>query len=190
MDTEWIDVEVCRLKPSAKRLRRRQRRSIDEIAKSIHEFGFLQPIVADEHYTVIIGSGRLEAAKRLQRKTVPVVIVKGLTEDQHQRLQIADNRLAELSRWDRSELTEQVERLSETRPPEIPGFSQEEVCDLLGLTEMSKAKCEFPPETEKTATHADTHLLVSCRGADLDKMAKLVASLSCESWCTLEQASR
>jgi ParB/RepB/Spo0J family partition protein len=190
METERIDLEVCRLKPSGKSLRRRQRRSIDEIAKSINEFGFLQPIVVDEHYSVIIGNGRLEAAKRLQRKTVPVVIVKGLTEDQRQRLQITDNRLAELSRWDRSGLTEQMERLFETQPPEVPGFSQEEVCDLLGLTEMSKAKCQFPPETEKTATHADTHLLVSCRAADLDKMAKLVASLSCESWCTLEQASR
>ena len=73
---------MCRLKPSGKRLRRRQRRSIDEIAKSIHEFGFLQPIVVDEHYAVIIGNGRLEAAKQLGHKTVPVVIVKGLTEDQ------------------------------------------------------------------------------------------------------------
>ena len=57
--------------------------------------------MVDEHYTVIIGNGRLEAAKRLRYKTVPVVIVKGLTDDQRQRLQIADNRLAELSRWDR-----------------------------------------------------------------------------------------
>jgi ParB-like chromosome segregation protein Spo0J len=122
--------------------------------------------------------------------TVPVVIVKGLTEDQRQRLQIADNRLAELSRWDRSELTERMERLSADQPPEIPGFSPEEVCDLLGLTEMSKAKREFPPEIEKTATLAHTHLLVSCRAADLDKMAKLVAALSSEPWCTLEQASR
>ncbi|MGA2033586.1 MAG: ParB/Srx family N-terminal domain-containing protein [Thermoguttaceae bacterium] len=190
METERIDLEVCRLKPSGGSLRRRQRRSIDEIAKSIHEFGFLQPIVVDAHYAVIIGNGRLEAAKQLGYATVPVVIVKGLTEDQRRRLQIADNRLAELSRWDRSGLTEQMERLSEPQPPEIPGLSHEEVCDLLGLTEMSKAKCEFPPEIEKTATHAGTHLLASCRTGDINKMAKLVAALSSESWCTLEQASR
>ncbi len=190
METEQVDLEVYRLKPSAKRLRCRQRRSIDEIAKSLDEFGFLQPIVVDEQHTVIIGNGRLEAAKRLQRKTVPVLILKGLTEDQRHRLQIADNRLAELSRWDRSELTELMERLSESQASEIPGFSHDEVCDLLGLIEMSKAKCEFPPETEKTATHSDTYLLVSCRASDLDKMAKLAAALSCESWCTLEQASR
>lgn len=190
METERINLEVCRLKPSGKSLRRRQRRSIDEIAKSIHEFGFLQPIVVDEHYAVMIGNGRLEAAKQLGYKAVPVVVVRGLTEDQRQRLQIADNRLAELSRWDRPELTEQMERLCATPAAEIPGFSQEEVCDLLGLTELNKARCEFPPEIEKTATHADTHLLVSCRAAEFDKMAKLIASLSSESWCTLEQASR
>jgi ParB-like chromosome segregation protein Spo0J len=146
--------------------------------------------VVDEHYSVIIGNGRLEAAKRLRHKTVPVVIVKGLTEDQRQRLQIADNRLAELSRWDRSKLAEQMERLSESQQQEIPGFSHDEVRELLGLTDMSKAKCEFPPEIENTAAHTDTHLLVSCRAADLDKMATLVASLSGQSWCTLEQASR
>lgn len=190
METERIDLEVCRLTLSGKRLRRRQRRSIDEIAKSIREFGFLQPLVVDEHYTVIIGDGRLEAAKRLGYRTVPVVLVRGLTEDQRQRLQIADNRLTELSRWDRSELTGQMERLLESQPSEIPGFSHGEVCNLLGLTEMSKAKCEFPPVIERTAAHTDMHLLVSCRAADLDKMAKLVAALRCESWCTLEQASR
>jgi ParB/RepB/Spo0J family partition protein len=190
METEQSEVEVCRLKPGARSLRRRQRRSIDEIAKSIREFGLLQPIVVDEHHTVIIGHGRLEAAKRLQRVTVPVVIVTGLTEDQRQRLTIADNRLAELSRWDRSRLTEQIERLTESQPQEIPGFSQDEVRDLLGLTDMGKANCEFPPEIGNTAADTDTHLLVSCRAADLDKMAKLVAALSGESWCTLEQASR
>jgi ParB/RepB/Spo0J family partition protein len=184
------DLEVSRLKPNGKGLRRRQRRSIDEIAKSIREFGFLQPLVVDEHYTVIIGNGRLEGAKRLGYTMVPVVIVKGLMEDQRQRLQIADNRLAELSRWDRSKLTEQMERLSETQRAEIPGFSHDEVRDLLGLTEKSKAEYEFPPEDEKTAVPSDAHLLVSCRASDMDKMANLVAALSCESWCTLEQASR
>jgi ParB-like chromosome segregation protein Spo0J len=189
METEWTDLDACRLKSSGKGLRRRQRRSIDEIAKSIGEFGFLQAIVVDEDYAVIIGNGRLEAAKQLGYKTLPVVVVRGLTEGQKRRLQIADNRLAELSRWDRSGLTEQLERLSETQPLEIPGFSQEEVWELLGLSEMNKAKCEFPPEIEETTTHADTHLLVSCRTTDLDKMAKLIAALSSESWCTLEQAS-
>ena len=102
MEIERTELEVCRLKSSGKSLRRRQRRSIDEIAKSIREFGFLQPIVVDEQYAVIIGNGRLEAAKQLRYRTVPVVVARGLTGDQHRRLQIADNRPAELSRWDRS----------------------------------------------------------------------------------------
>ena len=190
MNTAWTEVEVSRLTLSGRGLRCRQRRSIDEIAKSIHEFGFLQPIVVDDRYTVIIGKGRLEAAKRLGCKKVPVVLVSGLTDEQYQRLQIADNRLAQLSRWDRPELVDQMERLSETHPVDVPGFNREELCDLLGRTDMSKAKCEFPPELEKTAANSETHLLVSCRASDLDKMARLVAALSSESWCVLEQASR
>ena len=53
---------------------------------------------------VIIGHGRLEAAKRLEYKTVPVVVMRGLTDAQRRRLQIADNRLSELSDWDESSI--------------------------------------------------------------------------------------
>jgi ParB-like chromosome segregation protein Spo0J len=190
MEIERLDLSISRVKSRDRCLRRRQRRCVDEIAKSIREFGFLQPIVIDDNFVVIIGNGRLAAAKRLGCATVPVVIVKGLTEVQRARLEIADNRLTELSRWDRSGLTERVERLSENEPLEIPGFNPEELRDMLRLAETSKAESEFPPEIEKTATQADTHLLVSCRAADLDKMAALVSALSGEAWCTLEHASR
>lgn len=190
MEVECLDVAEGRLQPSATRLRRRQRRGIQEIAKSILEFGFLQPIVVDERYGVIIGNGRLAAAKHLGRKTVPVVMAKGLTEEERQRLQIADNRLAELSSWHSPELVERMEQLSKSRLPAVPGFSDEETRRLLGVTEVDDAMREFPPELEKTATPSEAHLLVSCRARDIDKMARLIETLGSESWCSLEQAWR
>ena len=50
IQTEWTHLDLGQIKPDPKRPRRRQRRSVSEIAKSIREFGFVQPIVVDEHY--------------------------------------------------------------------------------------------------------------------------------------------
>ena len=98
--TERTDLDISLLKMDPKNPRKRDPRSIREIAKSIEEFGFVQPIVTDEQYNVIIGHGRLQAAKNLNYKTVPVIVTKNLSEQQKKRLQIADNRLSELSTWD------------------------------------------------------------------------------------------
>ena len=131
IQAEWTELDLGQMKPDPKRLRQRQRRSISEIAKSIREFGFVQPIVVSEHFVMIIGHGRLEAAKSLGYKTVPVVVLRGLTDGQQRRLQIADNRLSELSDWNEGLLTEQIERLSDGGCPEIPGFSAAEIDDIL-----------------------------------------------------------
>ena len=58
------------------------------------------------------------------------------------------------------------------------------------MLDIEKANCELPPCEEKTAEEAELHLLVSCRAPDFEKMAKLVAGLKGESWCTLEQGVR
>jgi ParB/RepB/Spo0J family partition protein len=187
---EWTQLGLEQIRPDPKRPRRRQRRSVSEIAKSVREFGFVQPIVVDEHYVVIIGHGRLEAAKSLEYKTVPVVILRGLLGVQRQRLQIADNRLSELSDWNESLLIEQMERLHDNGCSEIPGFSTAEVDDILGISDIAKANCELPPDREETSEQTELHLLVSCRATDYEQMAKLVAGLKGECWCTLEQGTR
>lgn len=76
---------------------------IDHIANSIKQFGWQQPIVVDREKTVIIGHGRLLAAKQLNLDTVPVVFDENLTEDQANALRLADNKLNE-SPWDFSKL--------------------------------------------------------------------------------------
>ncbi len=190
IQTEWTELDLEQIRSDPKRPRRRQRRSVTEIAKSIREFGFVQPIVVDEHFVVIIGHGRLEAAKSLEYKTVPVVILRGLADAQRQRLQIADNRLSELSDWDEGQLIEQIEQLSGGGCHEIPGFSTAEIDDILGVHDLGKANCELPPQREVTSAQAELHLLVSCRASDCEEMAKLVADLKGESWCTLEQGTR
>ncbi len=67
---------------------------------SIAEFGFRQPIVVDEKMVVIVGHTRLEAAKALGLKTVPVHVAEGLTPAQAKAYRIMDNRSHENAEWD------------------------------------------------------------------------------------------
>jgi len=68
---------------------------VQKIADSISEYGFTVPLVADGDGVVIMGHGRLMAAKLLEMKTVPCIIRTDLTDEQANGLRIADNRVAE-----------------------------------------------------------------------------------------------
>lgn len=72
---------------------------VEHIANSIREFGFRQPIVVDADNVVVIGHGRLLAAKKLGLDAVPVVRADDLTETQIKALRLADNKTNE-SEWD------------------------------------------------------------------------------------------
>lgn len=83
---------------------------VDHIANSIKAFGWQQPIVVDSENVVIIGHGRLMAAKQLMLDTVPVVRATELTEDQVNALRLADNKTNE-SEWDFGKLEEELAAL-------------------------------------------------------------------------------
>lgn len=83
---------------------------INRIANSIKEFWFTQPIVIDKNNIVIIGHGRLEAAKKLWLEKVPCVIIDNLTETQIKKLRILDNKLNE-SEYDLANLKLELDSL-------------------------------------------------------------------------------
>lgn len=83
---------------------------VDQIAKSIKEFGFVNPILVDAKGVLIAGHGRLAAALKMKMKKVPVIKLGHLTENQAKALRIADNQLALNASWNpdmlRLELTD------------------------------------------------------------------------------------
>jgi ParB-like chromosome segregation protein Spo0J len=85
--------------------------AIGVVARSIAAFGFRQPILVDKDYVVIAGHTRLEAARSLGLVEVPVVVADHLTEQQVKAYRIADNKLAEVSEWDREKLTRELQTL-------------------------------------------------------------------------------
>lgn len=108
-------------------------KQIHQIANSIREFGFQNPILVDEAAGIIAGHGRLAAAKQLGLKEVPVIEVYGLSAAQKRALALADNKIAENAGWDNELLAIELKELSSLDLPfelELTGFETAEI-DLL-----------------------------------------------------------
>lgn len=105
---EAEEVRIADLRPYEKNAKTHDEKQIKNIAKSIKDFGFTQPLVIDDAGTVIIGHGRLEAAKRLGMETAPCIRRDDLTEEQVKKLRILDNKLNE-SPWDVDLLAADIE---------------------------------------------------------------------------------
>jgi DNA modification methylase len=114
---------------------------VNQIADSIREFGFVMPVVMDDSGHVVIGHGRVLAAKKLRMERIPVVEVRHLSKPQLKALRLADNRLAQHAHWDERLLSESFLELKELDVEfdlSITGFSLPEIdLALLNLKESS-----------------------------------------------------
>lgn len=98
------------LTPYAKNAKKHDRRQIDNVAASIRQYGWRQPIVIDKDNVVVIGHCRLLAAEKLQLDQVPCVVADDLTEEQIKALRLVDNKTNE-SDWDMDFLAEELDGL-------------------------------------------------------------------------------
>lgn len=116
---------INKLEPYARNSRIHSKDQIKKIAEIIKEFGWTNPILADEQ-SIVAGHGRLQAAKHLYdqghtitlpdgksipKNTVPVIDCTGWSEDQRRAYIIADNRVAEMSSWDKTLLEEELKEI-------------------------------------------------------------------------------
>ena len=105
---EWKD--IANVKPYARNAKKHDDKQIANVAESIKQFGWQQPIVCDADGVIIIGHCRLLAAKKLGLKKVPVKTVDNLSEEQVKKLRALDNKLNE-SDWDFDLLAEDIGEL-------------------------------------------------------------------------------
>ena len=110
---EIQQASTASLIPYERNNRQHSQQQVDRIANSIAEFGFNQPIVVDENNIVLVGHGRLEAAKKLGLADVPVMRKAGLTETQKKAYRILDNKLQNDSTWDAGNLELELASLEE-----------------------------------------------------------------------------
>src|SRR6202041_1709607 len=106
----WL---VDKLIPYAKNPRTHSAAQVAQIAASIAEFGFNNPILVDTKAGIIAGHGRLLAARKLGLTEVPVIVLDHLSEAQKRAYVIADNKLAENAGWDDDMLRIEIEALQD-----------------------------------------------------------------------------
>lgn len=162
---EWKD--IASVKPYARNAKKHDETQIANVAESIKQFGWQQPIVCDADGIIIIGHCRLLAAKKLGLKKVPVKTVDNLSEEQVKKLRALDNKLNE-SDWDFDLLAEDIGELDfsgfdidwgfpenveekeiiEDEPPEVDEES-EPICKLGDIWQLGRHKLICGDSTDK-----------------------------------------
>lgn len=109
MKIDWRPIDSIR--PYEKNAKKHPEKQIRQIADSIENFGFNQPVVVDQDGVIVVGHGRYAAAQLLGMLEVPVTEVLGLTDEQVNAYRLADNKLNE-SDWDMSLVLPELKGLS------------------------------------------------------------------------------
>ena len=132
---ELQQVEVRDLIPYINNAKTHPEEQVIKIAASIKEFGFNAPILVDGDNQIIAGHGRLQAAKKIGLKAVPVVVLDHLSEAQKKAYILADNRLGEVggTEWDMELVSLELESLNELDfDIDLTGFSVDALSESSG----------------------------------------------------------
>lgn len=137
MSEPWLSTVIERwptdkLVPYARNARTHSDEQIAQIAASIVEFGFTNPILAGGDGVIVAGHGRLAAAQKLGLERVPVVVLDHLTPTQRRALIIADNRIAENAGWDEAMLRIEIASLQDDDfDLALTGFDADALAELM-----------------------------------------------------------
>ena len=152
-----VEMNPAELIPYTKNAKQHPPAQIDRIANSIKRFGWQQPIVVDREKVVIIGHGRLAAAKQLMLEKVPVVFADDLSDEDVKALRLADNKLNE-SEWIDSLLAEELAEL-DIAGIDMGQFGFELAHDLEEIGNPYTGKVNIP-QYEPTGENPPLELLV------------------------------
>lgn len=101
-------IKISELTPYENNARTHSPEQIEAICNSIKEFGFINPVIIDENNMILVGHGRIEAAKVLGLTEAPYRRVENLTEDQKRAYILADNKLSDLGGWNEEILSQEL----------------------------------------------------------------------------------
>jgi ParB-like chromosome segregation protein Spo0J len=149
-------VALDALIPYARNSRTHSDEQIAQLAASLREFGFTNPVLVDAENGIIAGHGRVLAARKLGLTEVPVIELAHMTDAQRRAYVMADNRLAESAGWDKDLLSLEVADLTEHGfDVSLIGFSQKELADML-------VGPEFSPDAEANQGKLDEKKPITC----------------------------
>jgi len=145
---------LAAVRPAKRNARTHSEKQIEQIASSIRQFGFTNPIIVNDEGTIVAGHGRHAAAKLLGMADVPVIPIHDLDPAELRTYALADNRIAQNAGWDAEVLRIEFEELNALELSfdlEITGFSTTEMDQLLVIT-PEEEKLEKLPELDKRQT--------------------------------------
>ncbi len=143
--------------PYARNSRTHSEAQVAQIAASIKEFGFTNPVLIDEEGGIIAGHGRVLAARKLSMDEVPTIALEGLTKTQRKAYVIADNKLALNAGWDEELLSLELGDLNlDDFKIELLGFDANELNLAMGLG------ADFMPGTEDDQGKLDELAPIIC----------------------------
>jgi DNA modification methylase len=134
---EIINKPIDSLIPYAKNARVHDEAQIAQIAGSIKEFGFNNPVLIDKDNGIIAGHGRVMAARKLGLIEVPTILLDHLNETQRKAYILADNRIAINSTWDNEMLSLELMDIKDDVSLAMLGFSVDELDALLNPTQLT-----------------------------------------------------
>ena len=134
MNTQKLEqVPIDKLVPYARNARTHSKEQIAQLRASLREFGFVSPAVIDADYNILVGHGRITAAREEGYETVPCVFAENLTEAQKRAYILADNQLALNAGWDEEMLSVELSDLQDQSfDLSLLGFDASELDKLLG----------------------------------------------------------
>jgi ParB-like chromosome segregation protein Spo0J len=133
---EIAHMSISQIKTNPRNARTHSKKQVLQIAASIKEFGFVNPVIADETGVIIAGHGRLLAASMLGLSEVPTITLRHLTDAQKRALMLADNKIAGNAGWDRERLAIEIPELIKVLEVEgldiaLTGFEIPEIDQLM-----------------------------------------------------------
>ena len=168
IDLSHLRIEIRSLPsllPYARNSRTHSDEQVAQVAASIVEFGWTNPILVDGDGGVIAGHARLLAARKLGMEEVPVIVLGNLSETQRRAYLIADNKLTELGGWDAEVLRAEMAALDvDGFDLAVVGFSADELSALLAAPEPDAAACAAEeaipePPTQPVTVAGDVWLI-------------------------------
>lgn len=152
-------IPLKKLTPYARNSRVHSEIQVAQLASSIKEFGFTNPVLITDECDIIAGHGRVLAAKKLGLDEVPCIRLSHLTEHQRRAYVIADNQLALNASWNFDMLSVEIDELNDGKYDISKiGFSTTELAEIIGSpNEMPKNEEEKLKADEKTTICPKCH---------------------------------
>ena len=165
LSIEYKDIDD--LIPYVNNSRTHSDEQVTQVAASIKEFGFTNPILIDENNGIIAGHGRLMAAKKLKLEQVPTITLVGLTDAQRKAYVIADNKLALNAEWDFDLLKIEIESLQEDDfKLDLLGFDVDELNGILGFDDIAEEDEEESEQDYEDKYKEQYGVIIMCKSAE------------------------